>query len=215
MQMKSSSANPLAMSPPRCARLFSPHSDFSQDFGARCSGCPTGACISQRKARSVWNFNSVSGRRVSFLSSYGRARARVSSMLTVEDRSRGCGGLQLLTKGHGAVDAFPSNETQRLAPGRAKSQVPRDARCWCSYQRHGGNAGTMVLTHKRAPPAGATNPNWRATDRSPSGHQPHNFVKPPLLFFNPDGVLKSCDVSEVRTISPPTARSRSAHPAGR
>ena len=43
-------------------------------------------------------------------------------------------------------------EYARLAPGRAKSQVPRDARYWWTYQRHRGNAGTMVLTHKRAPP---------------------------------------------------------------
>ena len=27
--------------------------------------------------------------------------------------------------GHGAVEALPSHETQRLTPGRAKSQVPR------------------------------------------------------------------------------------------
>ena len=51
----------MAMLPPRCARLFSPHSDFSQDVGARCSGCPTGACSSQRKAQSA------SGRRVSLV----------------------------------------------------------------------------------------------------------------------------------------------------
>ena len=40
----------MAMSPPRCARLFSPHGDFSQDVGARCSKCPTGACSSQHFA---------------------------------------------------------------------------------------------------------------------------------------------------------------------
>ena len=49
----------MAMSPPRCARLFSPHSDFSQDVGARCSECPTGACSSQRKARSVSGMTQV------------------------------------------------------------------------------------------------------------------------------------------------------------
>ena len=37
--------------------------------------------------------------------------------------------LPLLAKGHGAVKAF---QTQRLAPGRAKSQVSRDARYWWS-----------------------------------------------------------------------------------
>ena len=46
-------------------------------------------------------------------------------MLTVEDRPTGCGGPQLLTKAHVAVEAFPSHETQRLAQERTKSQVPR------------------------------------------------------------------------------------------
>ena len=38
----------IPMSPPRCAPLFSPHSDSSRDVGARCSECPTGACSSSR-----------------------------------------------------------------------------------------------------------------------------------------------------------------------
>ena len=114
-------------------------------------------------------------------------------MLTVEDRPRGCGGPQLLTKGHGAVEALPSHETQRLAPGKAESQVPRDARYWWTYQRHRGNVGTMLLTHKRAPPAKGDQPqNWRATDPSTSGHQPHNWAGRRLL-VNLVGVLESCE----------------------
>ena len=97
-------------------------------------------------------------------------------MLTVEDRSRGCGRPQLLAKGHGAVEAFPSHVTQRLAQVRAKSQVPRDARYWWTYQRHRGNVGTMLLTQKRAPLAkGGQSQNWRATDPSTSGHQPYCY----------------------------------------
>ena len=37
----------MAMSPPRCARLFFLHSELAQDAGARCSVCPTGSCSSQ------------------------------------------------------------------------------------------------------------------------------------------------------------------------
>ena len=36
------------------------------------------------------------------------------------------------------------------------------------------NAGAMVLTHKRALRKGDQPQNWRATDPSTSGHQPHN-----------------------------------------
>ena len=109
-------------------------------------------------------------------------------MLTVEDRPRGCGGPQLLTKGHGAVEAFPSHETQRLATERAKSQAPRDARCWWTYQRHRGNAGTMVLTHNRAPPARATNPKTggRLT-QAPAGSNPTTGQA--AFFFNLVGDL--------------------------
>ena len=58
------------------------------------------------------------------------------------------------TQGHGAErrTAFSSHETQRLAPDRECT------RYWWTYQRRRGNAGTMVLTHQRAPPARATNP---------------------------------------------------------
>ena len=54
------------MSPLRCALPFSPHSDFSQDVGARCSECPTGACNSQREARCVWYFKRVTGMTLAF-----------------------------------------------------------------------------------------------------------------------------------------------------
>ena len=73
-------------------------------------------------------------------------------------RLSGAGGPRLLAKGHDADEAFSSHETQCLAPGRAKSQLTRDASYWCPYQRRCGNAGTVTLSHKRAPPARATNP---------------------------------------------------------
>ena len=70
-------------------------------------------------------------------------------------------------------------------PGRAKSQVPRDARYWWTYERHRGNAGTMVLIHQRAPPAKGDHPqNWPATDPSTSGQQPHNWSSRRFFFFN-------------------------------
>ena len=110
----------------------------------------------------------------------GASARRVSIELTalvehdqVEYSPRGCWASQLLAKGHGAVEAFPCHETQRLAPGRAKSQVPRDARYWCSYQRHRGNAGTKVSSHKRTLPARTTNPKTggRLT-QGPAGTNP-------------------------------------------
>ena len=60
--------------------------------------------------------------------------------------------------------------------GRAKSQVPRERTVlyWWMHQRHRGNAGTMVLTHKRAPPAkGDQNPKTcgRLT-QAPAGTNP-------------------------------------------
>ena len=110
----------------------------------------------------------------------GASRRSVSLKVTalveheqVEYSPRGCWVPQLLAKGHGAVEAFPSHETQRLAP-RAKSQVPRDARYWCTYRRHPGNAGpSPVSSHKRAPPARATNPETggRLT-QAPAGTNP-------------------------------------------
>ena len=72
-------------------------------------------------------------------------------------------GAAFSQRGHGAVEAFPSHETQRLAQGRAKSQVPRDARNWWPCQRHRGNAGDYGVTPKTGPlhPEKATNPpNW-------------------------------------------------------
>ena len=36
----------MAMSHPRCARLFVLHSEIGQDVGARRSVCPSGACSS-------------------------------------------------------------------------------------------------------------------------------------------------------------------------
>ena len=148
----------MAMSPPRCALPFSLHGDFSQHVGARCSDCPTGACSSQR---SVFNFNVSQGLLVvgcllrGWLSS-----SRVGSSGSCESRLRqntAREGMGAVCSQRATVEAFPIHETQRLAPGRAKSQVPRDARYWWTYQRHRGNVGTMVLSHKRAPPARATN----------------------------------------------------------
>ena len=105
------------------------------------------------------------------LSSYGRA-ARVIEHEQVEYSPKGYWAPQLLTKGHSAErrTAFSSHETQRLAPDREY------ARCWWTCQRHLGDAGTMVLIHQRALPAkGDHSQNWRATDPSTSGNQPHNW----------------------------------------
>ena len=156
----------MALSLPRCSRLFFLHSEIGQDDGARCSDCPTGACSSQLYSTKCLYFNGhrhwsgASGRRVSFKlpwlceqlwlsSSRSRARAGGSSVLTVEDSPTVVRGWRATTAARAA---------QRLAPGRAKSQVPRDARYWCPYQRRCDNAGAMTLSHKRAPPARATNP---------------------------------------------------------
>ena len=117
----------------------------------------------------------ASGRRVSFkLTGLSSSRVEHEQM---EDRLHGCGGPQLLAKGHGAVEAFPSHGTQRLAPGRAKSQVPRvrtalvdvpaaSCECW----DHGVNTSGHL-------PQRATNPqNWRATDPNTSRHQPRDWA---------------------------------------
>ena len=100
----------MAMSHPRCARLFFLHSEPSQEAPARHSVCPTGACSSQLYSAKCLFFNGH------------RHWSR-------RPQPRGSGG------GAERRTTFPSHETQRLAPGRAKSQVPRDARCWWTYQR--------------------------------------------------------------------------------
>ena len=46
----------MAISHPRCARLFILHSEIGQD-AARSSVCPTGACSSQRHSAKCFNFN--------------------------------------------------------------------------------------------------------------------------------------------------------------
>ena len=91
---------------------------------------------------------------------------------------------------------------RRLEPVRAKSQVPRDARYWWTYQRRRGNAGTVVQLTSGHHPQRAQ--NWLATDPSTSGHQPHNWSGRRLL-FNLVGIfklvrLRSCNSER----SPPT-----------
>ena len=49
-----------------------------------------------------------------------------------------------------------------------------------------------VVSHVGAPRKGDQPQNWRATDPSTSGHQPHNWAGR-RYFCNPDGVLESCD----------------------
>ena len=58
-------------------------------------------------------------------SSRNRARAGVSSMLTVEDRTHGAESHNCSLRVHGFEEAFPSHETQRLAAEMATYQVPR------------------------------------------------------------------------------------------
>ena len=68
------------------------------------------------------------------------------------------------------------NGEQHFQPMRPSVPDREYARCCWTYQRHRGDAGTMVLIHQRAPPAKGDHPqNWRATDPSTSGHQPHNW----------------------------------------
>ena len=99
----------------------------------------------------------------------------------------------------------PSDSSdEHLLVGR-KPKTGSRQHMW-TYRRHRVNTGTMVLTHKRAPPARATNPQTGGLlAQAPVGTNPTTG----------DGVLESCDVSDVRTISPPTARWRSVHCAGR
>ena len=114
----------MAMSPPRCARLFSLHSDFSQDVGARCSERPTVACSSLTfvfflPLTCYRDDTGASGRRVSFKltglsSSRSRARAGVSDGAALAGIAcsqwkiarTGAWGPQLLAEGHGAEEAF-------------------------------------------------------------------------------------------------------------
>ena len=57
------------------------------------------------------------------LSSYGRAAREVEHEQEYPACSQWGRERQLLKKGHGAVEAFPSHVTQRLAPGRALDGV--------------------------------------------------------------------------------------------
>ena len=95
----------------------------------------------------------------------------------MEYSPKGCWAPQRLAKGHGAVEAFPSHETQRLAPGSAKSR---------NRETHGtggrtsgvvGMLGPWCGLKSGAPLARATNPKTggRLT-QTPAGHQPHNWA---------------------------------------
>ena len=68
-------------------------------------------------------------------------------------------------------------QAMRPSVSRQGGQSPRHreyVRYWWSYQRHHGNAGTLVLTHKRVPPpARATNPkNGVRLTQAPAGTNP-------------------------------------------
>ena len=164
----------MAVSPPRCARLFSPHTDFSQDVGARfAQSVPQVRAVPNGK-REVFGTltchrddTGVSGRGVSLKlvrpsSSRNRARSGVSSMLTV---------------GRPPARVWRATTAHKGSWCRGVISKPRDARYWWTCQRHRGNVGTMLLTRKRAPTVKGDQPqNWRATDPSTSGHQPCKWV---------------------------------------
>ena len=81
----------------------------------------------------------------------------------------------------------PWNHFQAMRPtvsrrGRQSPRYREYARYWWKYQRHRGSAGTHgVDSQAGTPPQGRTNPNWRATDPSTSGLQPHNWSGRPLF----------------------------------
>ena len=80
----------------------------------------------------------------------------------------------------------------RPSASRRGGQSPRYreyARYRCTYRRHHGNAGSMVLSHKRAPPTRATNPQTggRLT-QAPAGTNPKTGQAP--FLFNLDVTLK-------------------------
>ena len=90
-------------------------------------------------------------------------------MLTVEDHPHGCGGPQLLAKGHGAErrTAFSSHETQRVAPDREY------ARCWWTYQRHRGMPGPWCCFTNGHPSEWATTPKTGGRlSQAPAGTNP-------------------------------------------
>ena len=111
-------------------------------------------------------------------------------MLTVEDRPQGYGGTGPWCRGGISI---PSHETQRLAPGRAKSKVPRVRASRAGEGKVPGTASTHVTGGRTSGIVGMLGPwcrltsrhqpqNWRAADPSTSWHQPHNLSGRRLLF---------------------------------
>ena len=103
----------------------------------------------------------ASGRRVSFkltgLSS-SRVEHEQEYPACSQYRPHGCGGPQLLAKGHGAVEVFPSHETKRLAPGRAKSQVPRVSTSRAGEGKVPGTARRTCISKAGTPSKGRPTP---------------------------------------------------------
>ena len=68
----------------------------------------------------------------------------------------------------------------------------------------------MVLIHQRAPPAKGDHPqNWRATDPSTSGQQPHNWSSRRFFFFLKKNLEFGGHVPEVSSTSRSVASRRS------
>ena len=86
-----------------------------------------------------------------------------------------------------------------------------------TYRRHRGNAGARVLTHKRVPPARATNPKTGGRDPSTSGRQPKNWTG--QLYFltlsvsSSPAVYSNYNVSELSGLHPRMSWPRSVRAA--
>ena len=67
---------------------------------------------------------------------------------------------------------------KRLRRHGTMADGPR--RHWCAYQRRCGNAGSLVSTHRRAPPAGDRPEESAGTNPKTGGHQPKDWQALPF-----------------------------------
>ena len=89
----------------------------------------------------------------------------------------------------------PSQETAlttSIPPGARGTMAVGPRRCWCTYRRRCGNAGTAVSTRRRAHPAGDRPEEWRAPTQGLEGTNPRTGRRHFFLTRSGSTVCPNC-----------------------